>query len=314
MAERNAKDIQNAIVGVVTSRGNLTVTDIARRLSLRPHMVRYHLDQLVSTKRVLLGRKINYRAFGYQVFNVFFDLPRASARKGLESLKRRPEVIWLTQNVGPRQFEVTLVARTSAEFTTLLHALGDEAGVNVRDPIVGIETEERYWGLRYLADAQEAEAAIMMTSLKETRNLDIIDAKIARFLRLAGGASVRDISRGIGSAQSTVTYRLERLREWGALSEDIFFSRVDHDFVQAQIALNLKVRTKDLEQMVIDACTSEPYVEGLITGVGGWDFKIILRADTVTRLIEIEDSMLNALGRNVARAVMYVRNSIFIGR
>ena len=113
MAEKNAKDLQRSIVGVITSQGNLTVADIARRLGLRQHMVRYHLDQLLTSKKVALARMINYRVFDFQVVNVFFDLPRAGAKKGIEFLKGRPEVSWLSLNVWPRKL-LTVKTRCAA--------------------------------------------------------------------------------------------------------------------------------------------------------------------------------------------------------
>ena len=58
--------------------------------------------------------------------------------------------------------------------------------------------------------------------------------------------------------------------------------------------------------------SNEPYVEGLITGLGGWDYKVILRADTVSRLVEVEGSLLRAFGKNLARGAMYVRNRLFL--
>jgi hypothetical protein len=111
-----------------------------------------------------------------------------------------------------------------------------------------------------------------------------------------------------------VEYRLERLRDWDALSEDIFFCTDDNNFTHAQLVLNLKVRTKQHEQTVVDLCASLPHVEGLITGLGCWDYKIILWANSIARLVEVEESIHTILGKNIARSEMYVRNRIIVGR
>jgi DNA-binding Lrp family transcriptional regulator len=252
--------------------------------------------------------------FGFQVINVFFDLPRAAAKQGLEFLKKRPEVLWLTQNVGPRTYETTFRVRDLGEYSRLINRLGAETGIHFRDPIVTIESESRYWGLRFLAERYQDEQPVCFTYTADVRELDSVDEKILRFLQRSGGAAVRDMARSIGIAQTTATYRLERLREWGALSEDIFFSSVEHDFVQAQLVLNLKARSAQHDRSVVDMCSNEPYVEGLITGLGCWDYNVILRADTVSRLVEVEESLLGALGRNLARSVMYVRNRLLLAR
>jgi DNA-binding Lrp family transcriptional regulator len=314
MADKSAKDIQRAIVGVTTSEGNLTVQEIARRVGLRPHMVRYHLDQLVASKRVLRACDVNLRVFGFQGINIFFDLPRAAAKRGIEFLREQTEVSWLAQNAGPRKYEVTFFLRDPREYSQLLTSLGAQVGTHFRDPIVTIESEWRHWGLRFLSERKQTKPLVHLRSPTEIQELDSVDFKILNFVARKLGASARDIAREIGIAQSTLTYRMERLREWGALSEDLFFSSINHDFVQAQLVINLKARSREAEQLVIETCSNEPYVEGLLTGIGCWDFKIVIRADTVSRLLEVEDSILAALARVVARSTTYIRNRLLLER
>jgi DNA-binding Lrp family transcriptional regulator len=314
MAKSDSKDIQKAIVGVVTSGRNLTIQDIARHLNLRPHRVRYYLDQLLAEKKILLARRVNYRVFGYDVINIFFDLPQASAKRGLEFLKKRSETFWLAHNIGPQKFEATLILRDSKEFTRLFHECSAEVGAHLRNPVIANETETRHWGLRYLVGRPDLKPINFHTVPAEVQELDPLDTRIMHFVRKTFGASARQIAVAVGSTQSTIMYRLERLRDWGALSDDIFFCTDDRNFSHGQLVLNLKARTKQHEQAVVDVCASVPQVEGLITGLGCWDHKIILWADSVSHLVDIEASILSTLGKNIAQSKMYVRNRILVGR
>jgi len=311
---KNANDIQLQILGILTTGGSRTITDLAKKLSIKPHVVRYQLDQLLERRRIERAVMLNQRALGHHVFNVLFDLPRVSIKRALEFLEKRTEVSWLAQNMGLRKFEVTYFARDMVEGSKLIHSLGETIGVHFRDPIFAVEVETRHWGLRFLAGREVAKPVAHFVASKESRQPDPIDLKILHSLRHEGDLSVPRIAKGAGISESTAKYRIDRLREWGAISEEMYFLRSDHDFVQAQLVLNLKIRSREHEEAVIGVCSHNLFVEELITGFGCWDYKVVLRADTVNRLLEVEESILAALGKNVSRALMLVRNRVIAGR
>lgn len=314
MAMKNANDIQLQILGILTTGGSRTITDLAKQLGLKPHVVRYQLDQLLVRRRIERAVMLNQRALGHHVFNVLFDLPRVSIKRTLEFLEKRTEVSWLAQNMGLRKFEVTYFAKDMVEGSKLVHSMGESVGVHFRDPIFAFEVETRHWGLRFLAGREVIKPVAHFVAAKESRQPDAVDLKILHLLRHEGDVSVLRIAKGAGISESTAKYRVERLRDWGAISDEMYFLRSDHDFVQAQLVLNLKSRSQEYEQAVINVCSHNFYVEELITGFGCWDYKVVLRADTVTRLLEVEESILAALGKNVSRASMLVRNRVIAGR
>jgi DNA-binding Lrp family transcriptional regulator len=311
---KTATEIQLKILGILTTEGSRTISELAKKLAMKPHVVRYQLDQLLEHRRIERAVMLNQRALGQHVFNVLFDLPRASIKRTLDFLERRAEVSWLAQNTGLRKFEVTFFARDMVDGATLFHSMGEAVGVHFRDPIFALEVETRRWGLRFLARREATKPVAHFVSARETRQPDAVDLKILQLLRHDGDISIPRIAKGAGISESTLKYRIERLREWGVISDEMYFLRSDHDFVQAQLVLNLKARSKEHEQQVIHVCSHNPYVEELITGFGCWDHKVVLRADTVTRLLEVEESILAALGRNVSRASMLVRNRVIAGR
>ncbi len=311
---KNANEIQLQILGVLTTGGSRTISDLSKQVGVKPHVVRYQLDQLLERRRVERAVMLNQRALGHHVFNVLFDLPRVSIKRALEFLERRPEVSWLAQNMGLRKFEVTYFAKDMIEGSKLIQSMGESIGVHFRDPIFAIEVETRHWGLRFLTGRESQKPVAHFVASKESREPDSIDVKILHLLRHDGDLSVQRVAKSAGISESTAKYRLERLREWGAISEEMYFLRSDHDFVQAQLVLNLKARSREHEQSVIEVCSHNLYVEELITGFGCWDYKVVLRADTVNRLLEVEESILAALGKNVSRATMLVRNRVVAGR
>lgn len=312
--EANAEEIQLRILGVLTTGGSRTINDLAKTLSLKPHVVRYQLDQLLERRRIERAIMLNQRALGHHVFNVLFDLPRSSTVQTLEFLQKRTEVSWLAENMGHRRFEVTYFASDMMEGSKLVHSMGETLGVHFRDPIFAVEVENRNWGLRFLGGREVTRPVAHFVASKEARNPDATDLKVLHLLRHERNVSIPKLAKGAGISESTAKYRLDRLREWGAISDELYFLRSDHEFVQAQLVLNLKSRSPEHERLVIDICSHNLHVEQLITGFGSWDYKVVLRAKTVSRLLEMEEAILVALGKNVSRASMLVRNRVIAGR
>ena len=308
------EDIQLQILGVLTTGGGRTVADLTKTLGLKPRTVRYQLDQLLERHRIERAIMLNQRALGNHVFNVLFDLPRLSTVSALEFLEKRPEVSWLAENMGHRRFEVTFYAKDMMEASRLMHSMGESLGVHFRDPVFGLEVEHRHWGLRFLAERQVTRPVAHFVAPKEPIVPDDIDLKILQLLRLERNLSMSSLAKGVALPESTAKYRVDKLREGGAISDEIYFLRSDQDFVQAQLVLNLKSRSPKREQEVIDICSHNLHVEQLITGFGSWDFKVVLRAKTVNRLLETEELILRSLGKNVSKASMLVRNRVIAGR
>jgi predicted ArsR family transcriptional regulator len=61
----DGNELQKKIVGILTTQGNVTVSQLAKRLRVRPHSVRYQLDKLVESKSLEKSILVNQRALGY---------------------------------------------------------------------------------------------------------------------------------------------------------------------------------------------------------------------------------------------------------
>jgi len=87
----DGNELQKKIVGILTTQGNVTVSQLAKRLRVRPHSVRYQLDKLVESKSLEKSILVNQRALGYQIFNLFLTFRRREREKArsFSRIKRR---------------------------------------------------------------------------------------------------------------------------------------------------------------------------------------------------------------------------------
>jgi DNA-binding Lrp family transcriptional regulator len=304
------QDIQRQIVGILSRSGKVTVSAIAKTLGIRQHTVRYQLMQLLESKAVVRSVLTNERAAGLHVFNFFFDLPQEKAKGALAFLQTRSEVTWLTRNAGPRRYEATIAVNSYAGLERLFQALGTETGTHLREPIVAIESELRHWGLRFLTGAKSAPATVHFTIPAVMYEPDTIDMAIIRRLRAPGPLAISHLADTLSISQSTVKYRIEKLQRAEVTSEDLYFIQPNLPFVQAQMVFNLKSRSAEHEQRIVAACEDNPHVENLITGLGCWDYKMVIRAESTKQLYEVEESLLQATAKSVARCTLYLRKEV----
>lgn len=74
MSNQNHLDIQRKILGILSMRGNITDAQLAKRLRIRPHTVRYYLTKLREVGTIGTAVFIDQRRLGYHVFNLLFDV------------------------------------------------------------------------------------------------------------------------------------------------------------------------------------------------------------------------------------------------
>jgi DNA-binding Lrp family transcriptional regulator len=272
-------------------------------------VVRYQLTQMIEARAIREIVLVNPRALGYQSFNFLFDLPRTALKKALLFLQTQHEVSWLAMNVGPRQLEASIILKRLRDLETFFERMGGEIDSYLREPIFAAEGSFCYWGMRFLSDDANSKPIVEFSATENHYEEDDLDRKILNLLT-RGRFAPHKISSFVGVPQSTVQYRLEKLRHCGAVSDQFYIVEPNQSFVQAQLILNLKSRSNRECARVKAACQASPYVQALISGVGNWEYKIILCADSIQMLLNAQENLVSLLGRSVAKSSLYLRDRV----
>ncbi len=291
-------------------RGNITVAQLAKRLRIRPHTVRYHLTKLREVGSIGKSIAINQRQLGYQVFNILFDLPRSRLEKTVSFLKGRREVAWFTRNMGPRRYEATIVAKDYPALAKLLADMGEETGTQPRDVIFAIEGECHQWGLRFLAEITSSPALFHFTTPSNFAVIDDLDKQIIDLFQRDRDSDTASVAKKLGASPSTIAYRFNRLCTSGVISEEIYFVRPMDSLIQAQLVLQLKARSVAAQQTVLSACNQNPYVDFLVAGIGQWDYKIVIIAESIPTLLKAESAIIQACDKHLLRHMVFIRDEV----
>jgi DNA-binding Lrp family transcriptional regulator len=312
IAKKHSAEIQKEILGILSTFANISVSELAALLQIKPHVVRYNLQTLLDSRRINASAFINHRALGLLAFNMFFDLPASKQAKALQFLGQRPEVSWLTTVTGPRRFEATIAARDPDSHTRFLKDLGQATGTHLREPIFAIETEARHWGLRFLVKRFPTRRSTPMHFYSPARPyvLDEVDRRILIASASPASLTLRHLADTVKVPQTTLKYRLDKLIAAQVLSEPLFFVEANTFYMQAQLVMNLKTLSPESYVRVVKACEENRHVEGLISGVGNWDFKVILVAESFKQLLAVERLLLQTLARDISRSSLYLRGQV----
>ncbi len=305
------KEIQKRIIGILTTQSNVTVPQLAKRLRVRPHSIRYQLDRLVESKSLEKAILINQRALGYQVFNLFFNLPHARSKQAVEFFKGREEVAWFTRNIGPQRYEMTVVVRDFTSLSILLRDLGEVAGTLPRDIAMAVEGEVIQWGLRFLTEGYSKTPIAHFTTKEDIVSIDTLDREIMNAARTDEMSNLAHTAKRLRVSASTIKYRLDKLRMSGVISEEAYFIRPTMKMFQAQLVAQLRTRSHDIDNLIVSICANNPHVECLISGVGNWDYKMLIVAESLPRLLEVEEELLTTIGKFVLKHALFIRDQVF---
>lgn len=110
--------------------------------------------------------------------------------------------------------------------------------------------------------------------------LDELDFKLIAALRADSRMPVATLARGLGINRTTVTARIDRLRETGVI--EAFTIRLSNDVDRDAIrGITLVSLQPNKGQSVVRAARGFPEVESLYSTIGVWDLVIQLRAGSL---------------------------------
>lgn len=206
--------IQKRILAEITYDARASVEEIAKRVSARPHTVRYAIEHLRSRLRMNPYCFTDPFRRGQTPYRFFFSInsgDRTRRTKMIEYLKGLSEVYWLYELHGQYQFLMALRATSVAHLGSVLKEFDAKFGDLVTTRSVSMMpriTTFLPW-LAYSGDGPR-----LTFEYKDDvapADLDEVDNKVLNLMAVKPLASVRELSRLSGMPPSTLDYRLDKL-------------------------------------------------------------------------------------------------------
>lgn len=293
-----------------------SVEQMARSAKVRPHSVRYVMQQFLDKELLVPFYLVRFSLFNLKRFNFFFSVAPSKAAAVIRLLKSDPRVIWLTEQAGSPRYELVAIAGDVLELDVLLKKVVMQTGAHFQDRLWAIETDFYHFGSRYLGSAGKKvlwqdSAPAKSESVKLAKlDIDIISCLCGPVgLR---NASSSELARHLRQPQTTVSYHLKKLTESGILSQKMYFLSMSRaGLFQYQLVLTLNSTNPSLHEQLLKFCQERPAIIALMRGFGGWDYKILCQGESGMNGLDVRDDLERLFPNAFAGITVLTRRNIF---
>ncbi|MFC1741648.1 Lrp/AsnC family transcriptional regulator [Nanoarchaeota archaeon] len=135
--EETIDETDHKILSILSTDARISTLEIARRLGITPNTVKYRIKKLLENGVILCFRAaIGIKELGYQRHKVLMTLQNMTEGKlmqMMEFLKQNPNIIYITEAVGPGDMEFEIDVSDSNELHHNLNNIRAEFGDIIRD-------------------------------------------------------------------------------------------------------------------------------------------------------------------------------------
>lgn len=193
---------------------------IARRLRLRPHIVRYEKQRALADKIIRPIAVIDFFRLGLQQFQCYLSFAYSgptTRQKVMRTLEGSSRVAWYAELGGRLQLGLSICARNGSELHKILDAFIQVSGVRILQRTIGVVTRFEYFPKKYLAPQYKDNAANIFDAADAPIERDALDSKILSLLIEDGAAPIKRLAERASIPRATFAARISKMRDSGLL-------------------------------------------------------------------------------------------------
>jgi DNA-binding Lrp family transcriptional regulator len=291
---------QAKIVVAMQLQADQAIQKLSTQLSVKEHTIRYTIER---AKRLgIIERRyfINLFKLGYLQHEVFFSLSseKRGAREALlNKLKRADSISWIGRLGGDYQYGINICAKDIHSTVGFFDELSLSHGADIVEKNLSLRVSLTFYGNRYLAPLQRFKGGLSYHNTSHTVGIDETDHRLLRAITSDAEMSGHQIARSLGIPQSTVDYRLKRLRSEGVIVGAYYVVRGEQLGVISFLCL---IRTRGISSRlrgeIANFCASHPEVVVMIESIGSWDFELVIDGFSAEQAMRVSESLLDLFG------------------
>ncbi len=272
-----------------------TVPELSRGLDLAAHSVRYGLRNLEERNIAKKLWVIDLFRLGWSRYNILFSIglqTKSIKQKLLRTLCASKQCLYLTENGGDFDYELSILGRGSSDALEYLHNVSRTFGPVFLNKSVTSRSRIALFPRKYLAPGKPLKAEIDMCQTSESVEIDPHDEAILRLMAHDGNLSNREIAQKLGAASSSVDYRIRKLRERKVLLGAVFAVNNVHYGAQSYI-LALYSRGFDckLSEAIYRFARAHPHCTHFIECFGAWDYELGIEVQNYEQLTSFREEL-----------------------
>jgi DNA-binding Lrp family transcriptional regulator len=273
------------------------------QVGLKDYTIRYTLSRAQELGIIERRHFVNLFKLGYLQHEIFFSLSseQSGVRESLlAQLKASDRISWIGRLGGDYQYGINVCSRDALHLSDFFNSLSGTFGHLLVEKSLSVRIGLTYFGNRYLYPNLKAAPPLSYHPSTETISLDQTDHRVLSALTSRGHASGHELSRILGIPQSTVDYRLKKLKSSGVIVGSYYAFCGDRVGISSFLCL---IATRGIgstfRRKMFEFCNQNPEIVVLIESVGNWDFEFVIDALSSESAMRTSEKILDHLGRDV---------------
>ena len=300
-------ELQRKVLAAIELHAELPVPEVARRLKLRVHTVRYAIQRLTELG-VLIGRVpfIDCWRCGYGQYTLHFSVSaarRQSRERLLTYLQRAPRVCWLSELGGRFQYAVLLLARKPSEVAAFLRELVEKTGVLVTQKAIVARLSFVTFPRRYIAATAAANPTVVLQDESPAVELDQTDERILSHLGRQYFVSEQAAASALGIPLATLNRRIAHLKQAQVLVRQLWSLDLAKLGVQRhRILLSVQGVNAALSKALRAFADERTEVTNFSTCLGSWDYEYAVETTSSAGLLDYTAALNDRFGAQIVHS------------
>ena len=293
-------DNDREILACAYFQAEAPLSKIADEVGIAHHTVRRTLENLLETGYIRRHAYINPGRIGFAQFYLSWRVagndPQVT-EKVLQHLSDSEEVSWVSEVGAPYPFETVIYARNAHAASRVFERVTGEVGSLMIDKRVATLLSFTSFVPKFLSNRPYSQRSLSHTTNVEAIPIDDLDHNILRNITARTFTSYGQVARALGIAQSTLTYRIDRLKREGViLGEGYLIRRSDLvGMISFRLLTKLKKHSPDARHRIFEVCNSHPAVYYLEDVLGEYDVELSARVNHPREITGVVESLRKAL-------------------
>jgi DNA-binding Lrp family transcriptional regulator len=280
------------IFRLLDTRGDLSISDLARRIRRGRDTVAYRLHRM-EENGILRGVEpiLDPAALGLGLFKTYVGFTRSSkiVDRVLKALRIHPHVYCAARAFGRWDVIFNMAARDAREFTTLRDDVLGRCATDIREMESAVFTEMVHFNRKYLGEKPRS-----WVTLANTRSGDFDDSfrKVLRRMCVDARASENSIAQMEGLTPIIVRTRRTQAEEKGViLGYRAQLDRGAFDLSSFKLHIQIRRHTSEVIESLRGFAERHPYVSQFMLHVGGWPCEMNIEAHDNRHVAQIIDEL-----------------------
>lgn len=293
---------QAKIIVAAQLNADMPLGKLRSRVGAQEHTIRYTLDRARSKGVIERRYFINLFKLGYLQHEVFFALSsdQPGVREALlTQLQASDNVSWIGRLGGDYQYGINVCSRDVTQIVTFFDTLSAKYGRTIIEKNLSLRVGLTYFGNRYLAPNVQPACPLRYQSGTEVVTIDKTDHSLLAELTSHGDSSGHELARKLGIPQSTVDYRLKRLKSSGVIVGSYYAFRGERIGILSFLCL---IATRGIgstfREKALAFCADHPEIVVCIESIGSWDFEFVIDARSAEDAMRTSEQILDHFGRD----------------